>query len=169
MPFQSRVNTYLPQAFPGDFCSANPRVSTVGPEGSWYAGASGVLAATFVWGNENTRQVFNSAVGAGLAATVLPDGFVRKGGMGIIASVPEESTMQIPAGQMVTVFDKGEFWVAVPSGVTAARRAEVYADPASGLIVNSGTLGAVKTGYYYALSAAPGEMVKISAWISPSA
>lgn len=169
MTFQTRVNTYLPQAFPGDFCSSNPRVSTVGPEGSWYAGTGGVLAATFVWGNEDTRQVFNSATGAGLTATTLPDGFVRKGGMGIIASVPEESTMQIPAGQMVTVFDKGEFWVAVPTGVTAARRAAVYADPTSGLIVDSTASGAVATGYYYALSADPGDMVKISAWISPSA
>lgn len=169
MPFQSRVNTYLPQAFPGDFCSANPRVSTVGPEGSWYAGSTGVLAASFVWVNEDTRQVFNSAVGAGLTATAKPDGYVRKGGMGIIASVPEESTMQIPAGQMVTVFDKGEFWAAVPTGVTAARRAAVYADPTTGLIVASKASGAVETGYYYALSADPGEMVKISAWISPSA
>ena len=168
MSFQTRVNTYLPQAFPGDFCSANPRVSTVGPEGSWYAAAGGVLAATFVWGDEGTRQVFNSAIDAGLTDLSLPDGFVRKGGMGIIASVPEESTMQIPAGQMVTVFDKGEFWVAVPTGVIANRRAAVYTDPTSGLIVDSTASGAVTTGYYYALSADPGEMVKISAWISPS-
>lgn len=169
MSFQTRVNTYLPQAFPGDFCSANPRVSTVGPEGSWYAGTGGVRAASFVWANEDTRQVFNSAAAAGLPATALPDGYVRKGGMGIIASVPQESTMLIPAGQMVTLFDKGEFWDTVPTGVTADRRAAIYTDPTSGLIVDSTASGAVATGYYYALSADPGEMVKISAWISPSA
>lgn len=169
MSFQTRVNTYLPQAFPGDFASSNPRVSTVGPEEGWYAGSSGILAATFVWGNEDTRQVFNSATDAGQTATSQPDGFVRKGGMGVLATVPEQATMLIPAGQMVTVFDKGEFWASVPTGVTATRRAAVYADPTTGGIVDSSASGAVATGYYYALSADPGDMTKISAWLSPAA
>ncbi|MBV1833070.1 structural cement protein Gp24 [Novacetimonas pomaceti] len=64
MPFQTRVNTELPAAMPGDFASSNPRITTIGVEGSWYAGPQGVAAASFVWVNEDTRQAANSTAGA---------------------------------------------------------------------------------------------------------
>lgn len=250
MPFQTRVNNELPAAFPGDFASANPRVTTIGVEGSWYADADGVAAASFVWVNELNRQAGNTATsttaytvsaatinaggsgyavgdtgnilaangqvaavytvatvtsgaiatftiaskltsatnaaGTALASVVssgggsgatfnvtttsttvgtVPDGFVRRAGLSAITTYPQESTMTMLPGTPLTIYDNGEFWIALPSGVTATRLTAVYCDPTTGGIVASTASGAVATNYVYAESGDPGDMVKISSWL----
>lgn len=158
MAFQTRVNIELPAAVHGDFASANPRVTTIGTEASWYVGSAGVVVGSFVWCDEDTRQISNSGTGA-------PDGFVMRERLSMVMTIPQEATMSLLPGQPVSVFDNGEFWVQLPAGVTAARRAVVYTLPASGAIVASGTAGAVASGYLFAESGVPGDMVKISSWL----
>ena len=98
-----------------------------------------------------------------------PDGFIRRGGLSIIQSIPQAVSMELIAGTPLTIYEKGEFWVQLPAGVTALRKAAVYCDGTTGGIAASGGASAVASGYYYATSGVPGDKVKISAWIAPAA
>ena len=247
MPVQKTVNRELPAGYHGDFASANPRVTAIGGNAAYRAGAGGVLAGSFVWINEADATASNTSTGvvsylasgatvaaggsgyavgdtlsvpgavftvatvsSGAVATVTlktattqattpagtgiatttngvgtgatltvtatsntsytqPDGFIRRGGLSIIPTVPQSTSMELIAGTPLTIYDKGEFKVMLPAGVTATRKAAVYCDGTTGGIVASGASNAVATGYYYATSGIPGTIVEISAWIAPAA
>lgn len=98
-----------------------------------------------------------------------PDGFIRRGGLSIIQSIPQAVSMKLISGTPLTIYDKGEFWVDLPAGVTALRKSPVYCNGTTGGIAASGDAGAVATGYYYATSGIPGSKAKISAWLTPAA
>ncbi len=153
MSFQTHMNIDPPQAWPGDFASANPRYTTIGGEGACRAGAA-LTAATFGWLQSDGVTVLNSG-------TTTPDGFIRRGGQGNIPNYLGNSSMSIPKGFMVTVFPSGDFWV--KSAGAATRGASVYCD-ATGAIADSAATGAIKTNFIYATAAtAAGEMVVITA------
>lgn len=161
MAFQSRVNIELPAAVHGDFASTNPRVSTLGPEASWYVGAAGVTVGSFVWVDDTARTISNKGSG-------LPDGFVARERLSLVMTIPQTGTMQLSPGQPVTVYDNGEFWVTLPAGVTAVRKTPVYTDPTTGGIVASSGGSVQNSGFYFAEPGVPGDVVKISSWIKTS-
>lgn len=158
MPVQKTVNREYPAAYHGDFASANPRFPAIGREGAWRAGSGGVTVGSFVWCDEDNRVVNNTGKGA-------PDGFIRRGGLSVITAIPQAASMTLLSGQPVTVYELGEFWVDLPAGVTATRKAPVYCNTATGAIVASGGSNATQTRYFYAESGVPGGKVKISAYL----
>lgn len=164
----------------GDTLSAPGVTATVST-----VGASGAITAITLGnaGPQTTNPagtgVATTTNGSGTGATLdvtsststtyaQPDGFVRRGGLSIITSIPQAASTTLLPGQPLTVYEKGEFWVQLPTGVTAARKGAVYTDPTTGGIVASTASGAVETGYYFAESGIPGDKVKMSAYITPA-
>lgn len=158
MPVQSTVNREMPAGYDGDFASANPRFSALGVENAWRAGTGGVTAGSFVWADETSGTVSNTGTGA-------PDGFVRRGGLSIIQSIPQSTSVIIPAGTPLTVFEMGDFRKTLPTGVTATRKGVVYVSTATGQLVASTDTNAVATRFSYAQSGVAGDSVMISAYI----
>ncbi|EUK19263.1 structural cement protein Gp24 [Commensalibacter papalotli (ex Servin-Garciduenas et al. 2014)] len=176
MSFQQKVNLGLAKGWHGDFASSNVRVSFLGDpqaeevlvmngdlpayfmqKGAYYqAGTDGVKAGSFVWVDEETHTIVNKGEGS-------PAGFVGRELTGVPAQYLEQASMNIPAGFMVTVYDKGEFLVALPKESSAVQRGEVVnVDVTTGNVsVGSGT----ETKYKYVASAKGGDLVAISAWI----
>ena len=158
MGVQTYVNREMPAGYNGDFASANPRFSMLGVENAWRAGSNGVLAGSFVWADEDAGTVGNSGTGA-------PDGFVRRGGLSIISTIPQSTSVIIPSGTPLTVYEQGDFRMTLPTGVTATRKDAVYVDPTTGLIVASTASGAVATRFTYAQTGVAGDNVMISAYM----
>lgn len=152
MPFQTHMNIDPPQAWPGDFASANPRYTTIGGEGACRAGAA-LTAATFAWLQPDGVTVLNSGTGT-------PDGFIRRGGQGNIPNYLGNSSMVIPKGFPVTVFASGDVYMKSPGATT--RGGAVYCD-ATGVLADSAATGAIKTNFIYATAVtAAGQMVVIT-------
>ncbi|CAI3956189.1 unnamed protein product [Commensalibacter communis] len=156
MSFQNKVNLEPAKGWHGDFASTNVRVSLLG-DGCFQAGANGVQAGSFVWVDEATQTVVNTGEG-------VPAGFVGRELTGVPAQYLEEASMNIPEGFMVTVYEKGEFLVALPEGKDAVKRGDtVCVDVSTGAVTVKGNI--LPTTYKYVSSAKGGDLVAISAWI----
>lgn len=129
MPFQTRVNRYLPLGVEGDFASANPRASVLTSEGGLIAGPAGVTVGRFAWVMADGKTVTNFAQGARK-----PDGFVRRSIDALITQYLGEFSNLIPGGFPVTLFDAGDFLVKV-RGAQSAVNGAVYASYADGTAV----------------------------------
>lgn len=156
MTFQNKVNLEPAKGWHGDFASTNVRVSLLG-EGAFQVGADGIQAGSFVWVEEETKTVVNVGKGS-------PVGFVGRELTGVPAHYLEESSLNIPAGFMVTVYEKGEFLVTLPANISEVNRGDVVSvDVKTGAITTSEN--GVATTYNYVTSAKCGDLVAISAWI----
>lgn len=129
MPFQTRVNRYLPLGVEGDFASANPRASVLTSEGGLIAGPAGVTVGRFAWIMADGKTVTNFAQGARK-----PDGFVRRSIDALITQYLGEFSNLIPGGFPVTLFDAGDFLVKV-RGAQSAVNGAVFASYADGTAV----------------------------------
>ena len=119
MAFQTSVQTYPAYAVAGDFASANPRASFVGPEGGFVAGSAGVTVGRFVWIQSDGKTVLNTGTGA-------PDGFVHREQQALITTYLAESGSVIPVGFPVTVMRTGDYW-ATANVSSAVKGEKVYA------------------------------------------
>ncbi|TAL90911.1 MAG: hypothetical protein EPN62_00820 [Candidimonas sp.] len=126
MGFPRQVNVQAAPAVVGDFCDANPRSTVDAAEGALVAGSSGVLVGRFGWIDPSDgRSVNNFGAGA-------PTGFIRRGQEGIITGYLAESSLFIPAGFPVTLFNAGGFWASNDGASTTAPGDIAYAENSTG-------------------------------------
>ena len=157
MSFQKKLNRDLPVAVEGDFASTNPYHSVLAGEGNLKAGPDGVTIGRFAWADPVTGLVSNAKITGGVI------GFVRRDNTALLTKYLAESTMLIPAGFGVTLYDKGDFWgrFAAPAAIGQ----KVFASDTGGSLRASSSAteaGHTDTGFVVASNAAAGELAKIS-------
>lgn len=156
MSFQKTLNRDLPIGIEGDFASTNPYHTVLAGEGALKAGADGVTIGVFAWANATTGLVSNKQVQDGIL------GFVRRDNTALISQYLAESSMRIPAGFGITLYDGGDFWARFDGGATVGQK--VFASIADGSVVAADTAPAdtVDTGFVVASNAEAGFLAKIT-------
>jgi hypothetical protein len=130
--FQTQAAYNPAPAVEGDFASTNPRTTVMAAAGALVAGALGVIVGRFAWksyaqvDSDNAPAVVNN-FGTGPVA-----GFIHREQQGLIEQYLQESTMLVPAGFPMTVFDGGDFWVKNNGATPALDGMKVYANYADG-------------------------------------
>jgi hypothetical protein len=151
--FQNVVNDYQAPAVPGDFASTNPFASIVAGPGALVAPAGGLLVGNFAWVGPN-GQVSQSYV-AGYQV-----GFLGRNQQALITQFLGRSTMLVPEGFMVTLFNEGDFWAQFPAGATIGQN--VYADPNDGTPLSGASAPTLGTGTATAGFTGDGTLVNTS-------
>ncbi|WP_457154095.1 gp53 minor capsid family protein [Mesorhizobium sp. P5_C1] len=130
--FQTQAFYNPAPAVEGDFASTNMRTTALAAAGALVCGALGVIVGRFAWltsaqvDSDNAPAVVNT-FGTGPVA-----GFIHREQQGLIEVYLQESTMLVPAGFPITVYNEGDFWVR-NAGVTPAQVGQkVYANYADG-------------------------------------
>lgn len=135
MGFQTQVNQYPAPAVAGDFCSANPRAVVLGGPGQYVAPTDGLTVGRFAWANPDSGVVSQSYVSGDQI------GFLHRENQALITEFLGEASTLVPAGNVVTLFDQGEFWAEFAAG--AAPGDLVFADPDTGAPIASSTAASV--------------------------
>lgn len=156
MSFQKTLNRDLPVGVEGDFASTNPYHTVLAGEGALKAGADGVVIGAFAWADPSTGLVSNKQVQNGIL------GFVRRDNTALITQYLAESSLIIPAGFGITLYDGGDFWARFEGGATVGQK--VFASIADGSVVAADTAPAdtVDTGFVVASSAEASFLAKIT-------
>lgn len=156
MSFQKNLNRDLPVGVEGDFASTNPYHTVLAGEGALKAGADGVVIGAFAWADPDTGLVSNKQVQNGIL------GFVRRDNTALISQYLAESSMRIPAGFIITLYDKGDFWARFEGEATVGQK--VFASTKDGSVVAADTApaDAVDTGFVVASNAEAGFLAKIT-------
>ena len=123
MSFQKTVNDNQAPAVQGDFASTNPFASVLAGPGQLVAPAGGLIVGNFAWVGP-AGQVSQSFV-AGYQI-----GFLGRNEQALITDFLGESSLVVPEGFMITLFNEGDFWAKFPAGATVGQN--VYADPNDG-------------------------------------
>lgn len=158
MPFQTVVNQTPAPAVAGDFASANPNASVLAGPGTFVAGTGGANVGVFGWADAS-GLVTNAGSG-------VPTGFIHRDMQALIVTWLAEATMNIPAGQPVTLMSAGDFWAKTLTTATIGQK--VFASNTDGTI-KTGAAGATIAGYtetkwFVGSAAAVNELVKITTW-----
>lgn len=130
MGFQTSVNAQPAPAVQGDFASQNPRASVLAAAGQLVAPASGLIVGNFAFVNPADGTVHQSYVSG------YQIGFLGRESQALITQFLADSTLVVPQGFMVTLYDEGEFYARFGNGATAGQT--VYADETTGA-AQSGT------------------------------
>ena len=174
MPFPSQVNTVQAPAVAGDFADNNPRATVDAGEGALVAGTGGVTVGVFAWANAAMTSVLNTGSGA-------PTGFVsRAGQLPLITTFLADNGGVIPAGQPVTLFSHGGFFVANANAAgstangtgTTTVGQKIFANLTTGAIrtgaagaaISGNLTGYVETKFYVLSVGAVGELIKASSY-----
>ena len=104
MTFQTSVNQQPAPAVAGDFASNNPRSSVLAGPGGLVAAAAGCIVGRFAWVDPSRTYAGNTGAGA-------PNGFVGNNHNALITTYLGSTSLTIPQGFMVTLFDAGDFWI----------------------------------------------------------
>ena len=123
MPFQAKVNTNQAPGVAGDFASTNPFSSVLATAGALVAPAGGLVVGNFAFVGP-AGQVSQSYVSG------YQIGFLGRNEQALITEFLGETSLVVPEGFMVTLFDGGDFWAYFAGGATAL--ATVYADEDTG-------------------------------------
>lgn len=158
MSFQTVVNTTPAPAVAGDFASANPNANVLAGPGDFVAGTGGANVGVFGWADAN-GLVTNAGSG-------VPTGFIHRDFNALITTWLGEASMNIPAGQPVTLMSAGDFWAKTLTAATIGQK--VFAGNTDGSI-KTGAAGATIAGYtetkwYVGSVAAVNELTKITTW-----
>lgn len=121
--FQSTVNTVQAPGVLGDFASTNPFSSIVAAAGALIAPAGGLTVGNFAW--VGPQGQVSQAYVSGYQV-----GFLGRNEQALITQFLGQSTLVVPQGFMVTLFNGGDFWAYFANGATAG--ATVYADEVTG-------------------------------------
>lgn len=130
--FQTQAAYNPAPAVEGDFASTNPRTTVLAGAAALVCGALGAVVGRFAWlsysqvDSDNAPAVVNT-FGTGPVA-----GFIHREQQGLIEQYLQESTMLVPAGFPITVFDGGDFWVKNNGTTPAMINQKVYANYADG-------------------------------------
>jgi hypothetical protein len=122
MPFQTTVYNQPAIGIEGDWASHNPRASMLAGVSGFVAGASGVTIGRFAWATPD--GVVSNSGGIGHI------GFVHKDQPALITAWLGASSIVVPAGLEVTLFDAGDFLARFASGAQIGQK--VYANYADG-------------------------------------
>lgn len=128
MGFPRQVNVQAAPAVAGDFCDANPRSTVDAGQGSFVAGASGLVIGAFAWVDALTNRIANS-FGAGA-----PTGFVQRDQQALITAYLADNSMVIPPGYPCTLFNAAGFWVLNAGSTTSAIGNKAYANNSNGSV-----------------------------------
>ena len=117
--FPNQVQVQPAIGVPGDFASSNPRFTTLAGPGGLVAGPAGVTVGNFAWTlasllDQDSAPTIVNSFGSGSVA-----GFVGREMQALITTFLANSTMVIPPGFMVTLYNGGDFLVK-NSGTTQA-------------------------------------------------
>ncbi len=162
--FQSTINRNVPLAVEGDFASAGPYHAVLAGNQQLKAGPNGVTIARFAWANIANGQVSNVKP-ADTTNHVL--GFIRRGeNTALITGYRAETSMLIPAGFGVTVYDRADFWAKSTTAATVNQK--VFASDTTGELA-TGAAGATVSGFTetefkVASIGDVGELIKITAF-----
>lgn len=162
--FQSTINRNVPLAVEGDFASAGPYHAVLAGNQQLKAGPNGVTIARFAWANIANGQVSNVKP-ADTTNHVL--GFIRRGeNAALITGYRAETSMLIPAGFGVTVYDRADFWAKSTTAATVNQK--VFASDTTGELA-TGAAGATVSGFTetefkVASIGDVGELIKITAF-----
>lgn len=132
--FQTSVGTVPAPAVEGDFASTNPRFTVNAGPGGLVAGADGVIVGHFAWASyegidaDNAPSIVNS-FGAGV-----PTGFMHREQQALIATYLDGSSMVVPEGFAVTLFNGGDFWVKNNGATQALIGQKAYASNDDGAV-----------------------------------
>lgn len=157
MPFQKSVNINIPVGIEGDFASTNPYHTLLAGDGALKAGDNGVYVGRFAWVDETNGTVTNAEISGARF------GFVRRDQYAVITQYLAESTLLVPAGFGVTLYDGGDFWARFANGAVIGE--SVYASTTDGSVLSASTApdsGYIDTGFKVASKAASGEIAKIT-------
>ena len=127
MGFPKQVNVQAAPAVLGDFCDANPRSTVDAGGGGFVAGSAGIAVGRFAWADAANVTASNTGEGA-------PTGFVHRAQQSIITAYLQDSTLVIPQGFPITLFNEGGFWVYNAGSTTSAIGNTAYASYADGSI-----------------------------------
>jgi hypothetical protein len=140
MAFQTLVNKQQAPAVAGDFASANPRATVLAGENALVTGAAGVIVGQFAWALAGVAT--NAFAAAGQV------GFVHRETQALITAWLGATSMVVPGGLPITLFEAGDFWGKFAAGATVGQKA--YASYADGSLSAAATatppVGAVVTG-----------------------
>lgn len=148
---QQSVAQTVPVGVPGDKATLNPTVYTVH---NYLADASGVVAGTFVWEDAD-----------GLATNTQPDPAVAP--LGIVERLlvypGNGATLEIGAGQAVSVIRKGDVYVEAGGTVTVGQSAYAMTDGTITFAASGATVsGGVETAWIAKSAGTAGDTVIVS-------
>lgn len=129
--FQSFVNNELPIAAIGDFAGANIKATVSAPPFGYVAPAAGTLVGAFAWGDPSTGLATNYYK---LNASL---GFVHRENNALITPFLGISTLTIPQGLRVTLYNQGDFFGLFAGAATVGQK--VYCDPVTGALTAAAT------------------------------
>lgn len=142
MGFQNKVNLVQAPAVEGDFASTNPRSSVLAGPGGLVAGLLGAIVGRFGWVASDGITVTSYGEG-----NVKPTGFLARSQQAQINVYLQESSMVVPEGFGLTLFDEGDYWAKVAGSTAATVGAQAYANFADGSVSFGGApAGATGTG-----------------------
>lgn len=138
MGFQQQIYYNQAPAVEGDFASTNPRAVVLAGPGGLVAGSSFIIGRA-IW----LTSSFIDADGAPAVANAFGSGQIagisHREQQGLIEVYLQESTMLVPAGFPVTVFDNGDFWVKNNGSTQALPGMKAYANFADGKFTAAAT------------------------------
>ena len=133
MPFQSAVNVQPAIACPGDFVKTERMHSVDAGPGGLVAGSAGLTVGRFAWLDSLLKAASNTGVGA-------PAGFVgRQNGQALITDFLAESSNVIPAGQVCTLHDGGDFFAKNDGSTSVTKGMKAYAVNGDGKVMFAAT------------------------------
>lgn len=159
--FQTVVNPFassIPMGMEGDFCSANPRASTLAGEGAFIVGALAVTVGRFGF-IDATGKVQNISTG------YVRFGFIcLRGQMVLITPWLGGAGLQVQPGYAITLHDTADVFMRFAAGATIGQK--VFATLADGTAIAGAagaTIGgAVESRWYVDSTAAAGELAMTS-------
>lgn len=159
MTFQQSVGMYPSPGKEGALASMNPTAVALPPEGSYKAGASGVIQGRFVWPDAADPTLVNNS-GSGV-----PLGFIMNTGKGTIP-VGETGSMLISAGVDLAVYTKGDFWVRVGMDATVGQKIFAAVGTGWAQVGDAGATvaGCIETPWYVASAGDANSLIKMTSW-----
>ena len=165
MPFQASVQIQPAPAIAGDFASANPRSVVLTSPGGFVAGPLGATVGLFAW-TDPTDTFANNFAGPNTAGQA-PRGFIAWENQATITayvgSPSSAATMTIPAGEPVTLYDHGDFWVVSSTPTFIGQK--VYANYLTGAI-STGATGSPPQAASVTASIAAGTAISVTGSIT---
>ena len=157
--FQTVVNVQPAPATAGQFASNNPRACVLAGPGGFVADTAGVTVGLFAWVDATNTKVANAGTGA-------PRGIVSNELQASITTWLASNGSLIPAGQPVTLYDQGDFWVLSTTDTTIGQK--VFASLTTGAVQTAAAgatvAGYVETKWFVDSIQLANELVKISTW-----
>lgn len=138
--FQTQVGAQPAPGVEGDFASTNMnQYSVLAGPGGLVAGPDGLTAGRFAWLDYSQADADGAPAVANNFGSGPVGGFVHRDQQGLITQYLESSSMLIPAGFQVTLFDSGDFWVKNNGTTQALPGMKAYANFADGKVTFAAT------------------------------